>query len=91
MRDPDISVVVPLYNEQDNLRVFWSRNDHMVIFDATKGEGPTDTAVKAGGKFWITSTGKTHNSKCRYFGTTKTGKWTNKGSGNNCKICGGAR
>ena len=49
----------------------------------------TDAADR--GKFWITSTGKTHNSRCRYFGTTKTGKWSNKGTGNNCKTCGGAR
>jgi hypothetical protein len=48
-----------------------------------------DAATK--GKFWITSTGKTHNSKCRYFGTTKTGKWSIKGSGNNCRVCGEAR
>ena len=45
----------------------------------------------AAGKYWITSTGKTHNASCRYFGTTKTGKYVGKGSGANCKTCGGAR
>ena len=38
--------------------------------------------------FWISSTGKTHNVRCRYFKTSK-GKLASIGSGNNCKICGG--
>lgn len=41
------------------------------------------------GQYWISSTGKTHNSSCRYYRTCK-GHASDKGSGNNCKICGGA-
>lgn len=40
-------------------------------------------------KYWISSTGKTHNSTCRYYNNCK-GYWSDTGSGNNCKICGGA-
>lgn len=40
------------------------------------------------GKYWISSTGKTHNSSCRYYNNCK-GYWSDTGSGDNCKICGG--
>jgi hypothetical protein len=41
-------------------------------------------------KYWITSTGKRHNSSCSYYGTTKTGRYTtNKEEGSPCKKCGG--
>lgn len=44
-----------------------------------------------GEKYWITgSTGKTHNKWCRWYGNTKSGHYSNKGSGDNCKKCGGA-
>lgn len=39
--------------------------------------------------YWISSTGKTHNSSCRYYNNCK-GYWSDTGSGDNCKICGGA-
>ncbi len=39
---------------------------------------------------WISSTGKTHNASCRYYKTCK-GFSSKKGSGDNCKICGGAK
>lgn len=42
----------------------------------------------AQGKYWISSTGKTHNSSCRYYNNCK-GYWSDTGSGDNCKICGG--
>lgn len=42
------------------------------------------------GKYWISSTGKTHNSSCRYYNNCK-GYWSDTGSGNNCKICDGAK
>lgn len=42
----------------------------------------------AGSKVWISSTGKSHNSSCRYYGTGK-GHYANPGSGIACKICGG--
>ena len=44
-----------------------------------------------GGKYWITgSTGKTHRKGCRWYGNTSYGRYSDKGSGDNCKKCGGA-
>lgn len=41
-------------------------------------------------RYWVTTTsGKTHNSSCRYYANSK-GHFSTKGTGNNCKICGGA-
>lgn len=40
-------------------------------------------------QFWITSSGKTHNKKCRYFGMTESGRYSETPSGETCKICGG--
>ncbi len=41
-------------------------------------------------RYWVTrSSGKTHNSHCRYYGNSK-GYYSSTGTGNNCKICGGA-
>jgi hypothetical protein len=45
---------------------------------------------KASGDFWISSTGKTHKQGCRYYGQGK-GRHAKRASGNDCKICGGAR
>lgn len=45
---------------------------------------------QATGRYWISSTGKTHRSGCRYYGTTKTGRYSSTGSGDNCMKCGGA-
>lgn len=42
------------------------------------------------GDYWISSTGKTHRHGCRYYGKGN-GKYSSKASGNNCKVCGGAR
>ena len=57
------------------------------------GGGASVSSSKAravGGKeFWITSSGKTHNSSCRYYGTTKSGRYSDKPSGDSCKVCGG--
>lgn len=42
-------------------------------------------------RYWVTSSsGKTHNSSCRYYANSK-GHFSTTGTGNNCKICGGAR
>lgn len=41
-------------------------------------------------RYWVTSSsGKTHNSSCRYYANSK-GHYSSKGTGNNCRICGGA-
>lgn len=44
----------------------------------------------AHGRYWISSTGKTHNSVCRYYNNCK-GYFSDTPSGVNCKLCGGAR
>lgn len=45
-----------------------------------------------GEKYWVTgSTGKTHRKGCRWYGNTREGYYTDKGTGDNCKKCGGAR
>lgn len=42
-------------------------------------------------RYWVTkSTGKTHNSSCRYYENSR-GYYSFSGTGNNCKICGGAK
>lgn len=45
-------------------------------------------ADNSSGDYWISSTGKTHRESCRYYGKGN-GRYVKKGSGNNCKICGG--
>jgi hypothetical protein len=49
-----------------------------------------DSTSNATGDFWISSTGMTHKQGCRYYGKGK-GRHAKKASGNDCKICGGAR
>jgi len=49
-----------------------------------------DSASKVNSDFWISSTGKTHKQGCRYYGQGK-GRYAKKASGNDCRICGGAR
>jgi hypothetical protein len=52
----------------------------------TKDPSASESEVK----YWITSTGKRHNSSCSYYGTTKAGRYTtNKEEGSPCKKCGG--
>ena len=54
------------------------------------GGGASKSVHKGGEKeFWITSSGKTHKSSCRYYGTTKSGRYSDKPSGDSCKVCGG--
>ncbi len=40
-------------------------------------------------RYWISKTGKTHNSSCRYY-KKSNGHGSDTPSGNDCKICGGA-
>lgn len=51
----------------------------------------TDCSVTTAEKrYWITSSSrKTHNSSCRYYANSK-GHYSSEGTGNNCRICGGA-
>lgn len=48
------------------------------------------SAPSAEKRYWVTkSSGKTHNARCRYYETSK-GYHSSSGTGNNCKLCGGA-
>lgn len=54
-------------------------------------QAPTTTFTDpstGSGNYWISSTGKTHEKGCRYYGDG-SGRFAKKGSGNNCKVCGG--
>ena len=51
---------------------------------ALTSAGPVPDAQR----YWISSTGKTHNSSCIYYGAGH-GHFSADGSGNNCKFCGG--
>lgn len=45
---------------------------------------------KSDGNYWLnTSTGKRHNSGCKYFGDTKKGRACSKADGKACDVCGG--
>lgn len=51
---------------------------------------PAETPAKIlpDGARWISTTGKSHNASCRYFGQGK-GRTGKQGEGVPCKICGG--
>ena len=42
-------------DEENNLRVFWSRNDHMVIFDDTSGAEKVEIGAQASERMDVTS------------------------------------
>lgn len=52
-----------------------------------KDVAPKQPAAEAG-PYWISSTGKRHNNRCRYFGTSK-GRAGGSSEGVACKVCGG--
>ncbi len=61
---------------------FWNR---LVAPDA---EVSTSQTIHE--QYWVTSSsGKTHNASCRYYANSN-GYYSAKGTGNNCKVCGGA-
>ena len=55
---------------------------------ASKSETVT-SGTSSTGKYWISGTGKVHNSGCRYYGSSDKGRYTDKPQGVNCKVCGG--
>lgn len=74
----------------------WGREDAMPPWEWRK-KGRTAPKVNESaqveakqGDYWITdSSGKTHNSSCRHYEKSK-GRASKTGSGDNCKVCGGA-
>ena len=52
---------------------------------------PTPSADAPAQRYWVTSSsGKTHNASCRWYANSR-GYYSATGTGNDCKICGGAR
>lgn len=77
----------------------WSRPDAVAPWDfrrtpkipETKTEQKKAKEVPATEIYWVTkSSGKVHNSSCRYF-KNSNGSETSKPTGSNCKICGGKK
>ena len=62
----------------------------ILAFSLLASAAAPNSASAASGRYWISSTGKTHNSSCRYYANCK-GFFSDTPSGDNCKICGGAR
>jgi hypothetical protein len=71
---------------------------HNKTGDAVRPQAPTapapkpalesEDATSAYASYWISSTGKRHNSRCRYYDSSKGRKGTSS-EGVACKICGG--
>lgn len=56
----------------------------------TQYTSDTSSVSEVEERYWVTkSTRKTHNSSCRYYENSR-GYYSSSGSGNNCRICGGA-
>lgn len=62
------------------------RKQHVQTVSGAVSPPPDD----AEGPYWISGTGKTHNSTCRYYEATVNGHHSSVASGNDCEICGGA-
>lgn len=50
---------------------------------------PVEKPATGAGKYWINSNGVRHNGRCRWFGNTKRGHYSNEAEGRGCGICGG--
>ena|ERR1035441_1735055 len=55
---------------------------------STSLQQPASSPTAAQGYWMTTSSGKRHNSSCRYYGTTK-GRACGPNDGTPCKVCGG--
>lgn len=57
---------------------------------ASSAASPSPASSAETQRYWVTaSSGKTHNSSCRYYANSR-GYYSATGTGNNCRICGGA-
>ena len=70
----------------------WSHSDPTPPWQWRRGKKTTKKATSAvsDGKYWVSKSGKVHNSSCRYFGSSDKGVYTDKPHGVNCKVCGGS-
>ena len=56
----------------------------------TPAVAPAKKADTSSTRYWVTSSsGKTHNASCRWYANSN-GYYSATGTGNNCKVCGGA-
>ena len=56
----------------------------------TPAAAPSEESATDSKRYWVTSSsGKTHNRSCRWYANSR-GYYSAKGTGNNCKVCGGA-
>lgn len=72
----------------------WSHDNPTPPWQWRKGgkttqQTSTSESSATSGQYWISSTGKVHNSGCRYYGSSNKGRYTDKPQGVNCKVCGG--
>lgn len=68
----------------------YSDNASITAPSASDSHAVTAPANKAAERYWVTSSsGKTHNASCRWYANSK-GYYSSTGTGNNCKVCGGA-
>lgn len=69
-----------------------ARSDKRGLWKATSPTPPWQytqgAPVEAKGPFWISDSGKTHNSTCRYYRNSK-GVESATPAGEDCKVCGG--
>jgi hypothetical protein len=56
--------------------------------DAAGAKQTEDSSADAKGEYWLSSTGKRHNSSCRHYKSSK-GRPCGKDDGSPCKLCGG--
>jgi len=81
------SFLLPLLSCQAEATVKKSASPQTFARQASQ-TAPREQAAEK--RYWVTrSSGKTHNSHCRYYANSK-GYYSSTGTGNNCKFCGGA-
>ncbi len=71
----------------------WAHNNPTPPWEYRRGGSRENRAIAnqqaASGKYWVSGSGKIHNSSCRYYGSSDAGTYTDNPQGINCKACGG--
>ena len=57
--------------------------------EKTRATEPSSKAESSGAKYWINTNGVRHNGRCRWYGNTKRGHFSDTAEGRACGICGG--
>lgn len=66
-----------------------STSSPSTTFSSPRVVEPSPKAESETGKYWINSNGVRHNARCRWYGNTKRGHYSNSAEGRGCGICGG--